>query len=116
MIDVDGIRILFKKCGIYGKESDKNFIIKCPYCGDKKSDTGHQHYHCYVSKDDKIPVAHCFFCDGSWSLKKVLFDLTGNEHDDLIIPVETKNYVKKIVEHKSFKLPELRISGNSKSL
>ena len=111
MIDIDGIRQILKDCDIYDKENSKNFICKCPYCGDKRGKFGsHKHSHCYVSKDDNIPVCHCWYCNGSWSLKKFLKDLTGKEQDTLIVPVNNKNYVKKNKSNlKKFVIPELNV-------
>ena len=93
MIDVDGIRDILKKCDIYIKENNKNFICKCPYCGDHKNKA--KQGHCYVSKDDNIPVCHCWLCNQSTTISKLLFDLTGDKHSDLIVVENKKNYVKK---------------------
>ncbi len=111
MIDVDGIREVFKRCGVYDKENTKNFIIRCPYCGDKSGKfASHKHSHCYVSKVDTIPVFNCFFCQKSGTVKKLLFDLTGDRCDNLIVPVETKRdyETRRIDTKREFKLPDLQ--------
>jgi hypothetical protein len=106
MIDVDGIRDVLKKCNVYVKENTKNFVCSCPYCGDHKDK--HKKGHLYVSKNDNIPVCHCWLCNGSWQIQKLLLDLTGDKHSDLIVPVNNQNYVKKTKVHKiEFKIPEL---------
>jgi len=105
MIDIDGIRDILKKCDIYVKENSKNFICKCPYCGDHKDK--HKQGHCYVSKDDNIPVCHCWLCNNSTTITKLLFDLTGDNHSNLIIVENNKNYVRKNTTFKEFKVPEL---------
>lgn len=110
MIDVDGIRDILKRCDIYVKENAKNFVCICPYCGDHKDKS--KKGHCYVSKDDSVPVAHCWLCGGAWNIKRLLFDLTGENNDNLIvIDNNKKNYVKKnSTALKKFKIPELSIN------
>lgn len=105
MIDVDGIRQILKQSNIYGSESSKNFICKCIYCGDKGKN---HHFHGYLSKVDNVPCYHCFYCNKSTSVSKFLFDLTGDEHKDLVVPVNNKNYVKKsTVKKVEYKVPEI---------
>lgn len=106
MIDIDGIRDVLKKCDIYIKENTKNFVCICPYCGDHKDK--HKKGHLYVSKDDNIPVCHCWLCNGSWAMTRLLKDLTGNIHSDLIVPVHNKNYVRKQIQKNiELKVPDL---------
>lgn len=106
MIDIDGIREVLKKCDIYVKENSKNFVCCCPYCGDHKDK--HKKGHLYVSKDDNIPVCHCWLCNDSWTISRLLTDLTGDKHTDLIVPVNNKNYVRKSKSKiNEFKIPVL---------
>lgn len=107
MINLDEIRKILKSSKIYIKETSKNFIVRCPYCGDhkRKLDDGHM----YVSKDESVPVCHCFYCNGGWPVSKLLFDLTG-KNDDKIIKLDGK--VQRRVIHdnskiKTYKLPVL---------
>lgn len=115
MIDVNGIREILKQSNIYGSETSKNFICKCIYCGDKGKN---HHYHGYLSKEDNVPFYHCFFCNHSTSISKFLFDLTGSDRKDLIVPVNNKNYVKKNVSKRvEYKIPEIdRLDFPNKSL
>lgn len=111
MIDVDGIREVLKKAGIYRKENDKNFMCRCLYCGDHRNES---YFHLYISKSDMIPTAHCWYCQGAWPLKKILFDITGDKCDNLLT-VESKNEspnesVVKTIPKERFKkliIPEL---------
>ena len=113
MINIDGIRQLLKDCKVYIKETDKNFLIKCPYCGDHrlKSKWGHN----YVSKNEAIPTYHCWLCNESGPITKLLFDLTGSKSKELIDIQnfdnirKTKQVVKKVSKVKHFELPELDI-------
>lgn len=107
MIDVDGLREILKKSDIYVKENDKNFICACPYCGDHKNKA--KRGHLYVSKVDTIPVCHCWLCLTSPRVDKLLYDLTGDKHTDIIVPVSTESerIVKKRVK-KDFIIPELK--------
>ena len=116
MIDVNGIRDVLKESSIYIKENSKNFICSCPYCGDHRVKSKKGHF--YVSKDDNIPVCHCWLCLASPTIKKLLVDLTGSERKDLIVPVNNKNYVKKSKSKKiEYKIPDLEdLSFSNKSL
>lgn len=110
MLNLDEIRKIFKSCKVLSKETDKNFIIKCPYCGDRKHKGGHDHEHCYVSKYDDTPVYHCFYCGNSGPITKLLFDLTG-KNDETVAKIE-KKLVRKSVKidnskQKIYKLPLL---------
>lgn len=109
MIDVDGIREVLKKAGIYRKENDKNFMCRCPYCGDHKDP---DKFHLYISKSDMIPTAHCWYCQGAWPIKKILFDITGNKCDDLLVTeaVYKSDTIKEIPKNriKKYIIPELK--------
>lgn len=110
MINLDEIRNIFKSCKILSKETTKNFIIKCPYCGDRHHKNGsHNHEHCYVSKFEDTPVYHCFYCGTSGPITKLLFDLTG-KNDETVVKID-KKLVKKSVtisnKEKVFKLPKI---------
>lgn len=111
MIDVDGIREVLKKAGIYRKENDKNFIVVCPYCGDHPNPE--KQGHNYISKSEMIPTAHCWYCQGSWPIKKLLFDITGDKCDNLLSIEsdysENNNVPKNIPKDriKKFDIPEL---------
>ena len=114
MINVDELKRIFKECKVFSKETSKNFIIRCPYCGDRGKKGGHHdHEHCYVSKLDATPTYHCFYCNASGPITKLLFDLTG-KNDSTIVKIE--KYIKKSVKvvntrHKVYKIPELDLNG-----
>lgn len=111
MINFEEIRKIFLNCKVLSKETAKNFIIHCPYCGDRKSTNVHKHSHCYVSKDENTPVYHCFYCNTSGPITRLLFDLTG-KNDEKIIKIDSKNKRKSYSSQKStktrtYKLPVL---------
>lgn len=111
MIDVDGIREVLKKTNIYVKENDKNFIAICPYCGDHQNPA--KKGHLYISKSEMIPTAHCWYCQGAWPVKKLLFDLTGDKCDNLLtidpIPSSSNDNTQKSNKLRTVKyiIPEL---------
>lgn len=108
MIDIDEMRNVLKQCDIYVKENDKNFICKCPYCGDhhNKEKQG----HLYVSKSDIIPTAHCWYCQGAWPTQKLLFDITGSKREDIIqVDEYKKENIKSVKKSRltQYQIPEL---------
>lgn len=111
MIDVDGIRKILKDSDIYVKENEKNFICKCIYCGDHRNPE--KQGHLYVSKSDMVPTAHCWYCQGAWPTQKLLFDLTGDKHEDVLVTDFYKKENIKSVKKKRLKefiIPELNVS------
>lgn len=115
MLDIDKLRAVLKESKLLTKETFKNFIITCPYCGDHNS-RNHKHSHCYVSKLETMPIAHCFYCNGSWPISKLLLDITGSSRPDIvdvkynINDKKTKQVIKKVSKVKQFQLPELDIN------
>ena len=57
-MNIDNLRKLIKDKKLWVKETTKNIICICPYCGDHKDDR--KKGHLYVSKNPEIPVVHCF--------------------------------------------------------
>lgn len=59
-------------------EKSSEIIIKCPYCGDKSDDvhklTGH--YHMYINTE--TGQFHCFLCNRSGMLPKLVHDFRTN--------------------------------------
>lgn len=113
MLNLDAMRDIFKSANLLTDENDKNFIITCPYCGDKSSRSGHKHSHCYVSKNEAIPVAHCWYCNGSWPITKLLFDLTG-KYDESVIKVDHFQKYKPVKaridsKYKIYTLPKMEL-------
>jgi len=109
MINLDEIRNILKSSKIYVKETTKNFICACPFCGDHHNVA--KRGHLYVSKDENIPVCHCWLCNNSVPITRLLFDLTG-KNDEKIIKIDSKNKRKSYSSQKStktrtYKLPVL---------
>lgn len=86
---------------VFGPENvsikTKDIVIPCPYCelNLKKS-----HYHGYIKKDE--PIFHCFFCEESGTVFRIIRDLTGKRHfDDLVDKTKLKEWKK--VDYSSIK-------------
>lgn len=112
MFDVAGIKLLLKEANIYVDENDKNFICICPYCGDHPNPQKKGHF--YVSKNESIPVGHCWFCNSSFPITKIILDISGKSRDDLI-KLETEYSKSKSVRavtlknrFRKYQLPELK--------
>ncbi len=76
-MNLEKLKLILIENNIFVREKPKNFICKCPYCGDH-SDPSKQG-HLYVSKNSDIPVAHCWLCK-SVPIPKLIKDLTGNKN------------------------------------
>ena len=61
---------------IYVKENNKNFLCKCVYCSDHPDPK--KQGHLYVSKNEKIPTAHCWFCGHSVPIPLLIKTLSGD--------------------------------------
>lgn len=75
-MDLDKLRQIVKDQKLYKKENTKNIVCICPLCGDHPND--YKKGHLYISKDSSIPVAHCFFCNGSKSIRSLIYLLTSD--------------------------------------
>jgi len=75
-MDIKLLRQILIDQNIYIKENSKNYLCRCIYCGDHK--LRHKAQHLYVSNDPEIPVYHCFMCNTSGPVSKLVFDITGN--------------------------------------
>jgi len=76
-MDLDKLKEILVQSKIYLKDKPKNFLCKCPYCGDHKDPK--KQGHLYVSKNSAIPVAHCWFCGYAVQIPKLISDLTGDK-------------------------------------
>ena len=113
MLDVAKMKQVFIDANLFFKETSKNFIIKCPYCGDKKSRNGHHHAHCYVSTNENNPVAHCFYCNGSWPITKLLFDITGKTSSEIIQVSQNYGYrTTRVIREDSIKTKKYNLPEN----
>jgi len=111
MLDVDELKKVLISSGIFVKDTSKNFICKCPYCGDRHKGGGHEHGHLYVSKNEKVPLIHCFYCNHSSTINKLLLDLTGDIHKDIVdVEYRNKEYVQKKTADLNYKVPDLNMS------
>ena len=111
MLNIDKVRKILKESNIYREENDKNFLCKCIYCKDHRDPK--KAHHLSVSKNENVPVAHCWLCGVGVPITKLLFDLTG-KNDSTIVKIE--KYIKKSVKvvntrHKVYKIPELDLNS-----
>lgn len=114
MFDVEGIKILLKEAKLYVDENDKNFICICPYCGDHPDPQKKGHF--YVSKNEAIPVGHCWFCNSSFPITKIILDVTGKNREDLVkLETDYKATAVRAVNSKNrfrkYQIPELDTMG-----
>lgn len=109
MLEIDGIRQLLKDAKVYKEENEKNFMCKCIYCGDHRDE--HKAHHLMVSKNEAIPTYHCWLCNASGPITRLLFDLTGSNREDLIKldPYQKYKPVKARIDskYKTYNLPKL---------
>jgi len=93
-MNIDNLRKLIKDKKLWVKETTKNIICICPYCGDHKDDR--KKGHLYVSKNPEIPVVHCFIGGCAKGLVQFIEDISGSRvAADLIISKEEVNKAKK---------------------
>jgi len=76
-MDIDKLKHILIENKIYVSKNSKNIICKCPYCGDHPDPN--KKGHLYVSINSSLPVAHCWFCNGAWSIPLLIKDLTGDK-------------------------------------
>jgi len=119
-MNIDQLKVLLRDHNTIVKETTKNFIVHCCYCGDHPNPR--KKGHLYVSKDPNVPVVHCFFCNHSTPLEVFLFDITGDKKSiNLVVSKEeleryqrtgtksvkkskSTNYVLPEIDHDSFNL------------
>lgn len=108
---------------IYIRDKQKNHICKCFVCGDHKDPK--KVGHLWISKNPEIPVGHCFMCNYSAPIPKLIYDLTSDRQLSKTVIDETelqKAFSKKKItgenqfESKSFKIPEIDESYPLKKL
>ena len=96
-MDIEKLRGVIKQHKLFVKETSKNIIAKCPYCGDHRNPR--KAGHLYVSIDPGVPVVHCFYCNHATSLPKFISDLTGDTTlSQIIISKEEMDKAKKNVD------------------
>lgn len=109
MLDIDGIRQVLKNANIYKEENDKNFMCECIYCGDHRDKR--KAHHLMVSKNEAIPTYHCWLCNASGPITRLIFDLTGSKREDIIKldPYQKYKPIKAKVEthYKTYKIPQI---------
>jgi hypothetical protein len=75
-MDLEKLKEILIKNKIFVREKSKNFICICPYCGDHKDEK--KKGHLYISKKADVPVYHCFYCNTSGPIPKLITDVTGD--------------------------------------
>jgi hypothetical protein len=78
------------------KDQAGEIVIHCPFCDDASRKNALSHGHCYLSKTH--PVFHCFRCDSSGTLLRLLIE-TGFDDSEILSYLNqslsykfTKNY------------------------
>jgi len=102
-MDTNVLKNVLKEYKLFVKESSKNFIIKCPFCGDHKD--VRKQGHMYVSTDPNVPKAHCFYCGKSVLITTLIDSITGNKETSkkVITPEELNKTLKKTQTVQKFK-------------
>ena len=121
-MDLDKLKLILSENKIFVEDKTKNFICKCPYCGDHPDPR--KQGHLYVSKNSEIPVAHCWFCTGAWPITKLIKDLTGdrNLYKEVITEEELNTSYQKGKQYSAkqrtvkYKVPELSGDFSAKKM
>jgi len=121
-MDLDKLKLILTENKIFVEDKTKNFICKCPYCGDHPNPR--KQGHLYVSKNSEIPVAHCWFCTGAWPIPKLIKDLTGdkNLYKEVITEEELNTSYQKGKQYSAkqrtvkYKVPELSEDFSAKKM
>ena len=76
-MNLENLKEILIQSKVLVKDKPKNFQCSCCYCGDHKDPK--KRGHLYVSKNEKIPVCHCWYCGHSVPISKLISDLTGDK-------------------------------------
>jgi len=110
-VDILKLKEILVEAGIYKKDSAKNYICICPYCGDHKDDR--KKGHLYVSTNPEVPIAHCFYSGCAAPITKLIKDLTGsNKLAGEVISLEEQ----KKAQYKRSKIKKFRHRTNDYKL
>lgn len=112
-MDLEKLKQILIDAKIFVKDKNKNFLCICCYCGDHPDPK--KRGHLSVSKDQKIPTAHCWFCGKAWSIPQLIKDITGdgNKSKEVISDEEFKQSQAQQKQYspkkktEEYKLPEL---------
>jgi len=76
------------------KESSKNLVAICPFCGDHPNPS--KRGHLYISKDKNYPIYHCFINNCVGNIHKLVKSITGSTKiaNDVITKKEISNTIK----------------------
>jgi transcription elongation factor Elf1 len=106
-MNIDLLRETLKKHNLFVKETRKNILSICVFCGDHKN--SRKRGHLYISIDSKSPVCHCFLCGKSTTIRTLLKSVTeDNKIIDEVISNEEqaqnfKNQKSTITKKEIFK-------------
>ena len=119
-MNLENLKQILIDSKIFIKEKSKNYSCICPFCGDHPDPKKKGHFN--VSKQQNLPVAHCWYCGHSTSIVKLIKDLTGNpnKYKEVISEEELAESQKKqkpVSSHKKrfeeFKVPVLNCESFS---
>jgi len=118
-MNLENLKKILLESKVLIKDKPRNFLCKCIFCGDHKDKN--KWGHLYVSKDEKIPCAHCWMCGHSISIPKLISELTGDrdKYREIITDEElNQNYNESVTKKisgkqrfKQYKLPSLNTNS-----
>jgi hypothetical protein len=99
------------------KQTSGEIVIHCPYCGDADRSNAGSHGHLYLAKDS--PVFHCFRCDESGTLVRLLSETGFTDAETLShLKRTTKFYYSKdyydIDNNKKTKIKDFKLKYNQR--
>jgi len=112
-MDIEKLKQILIDNKIFISEKSKNFVCKCCYCNDHPNPS--KWGHLYVSKDESIPVCHCWMCGTAVPIPKLISDLTGNKnlYKNIISDEQLQNSYQKTKQYSAkqrtriYKIPEI---------
>ena len=112
-MDIAKLGQILKEQNLLVKETDKNFICICPYCGDHPDPS--KRGHLYVSKRVEAPFYHCFINECAGLIPKLITDITGNvalskevlDKSEINLSGDYKKRIKRGQRTKKYELPEI---------
>ena len=117
-MNIEKLKEILVDAKIFIKDKPKNFLCKCPFCGDHKDPR--KQGHLYVSKNSEIPVCHCWLCGKSIPIPLLISNITGDKEisKEVITDQEISDCQKKQKKYSTpkdrsqvYKIPELNFDS-----
>lgn len=112
--------------GVYVKKVDsKEYVTRCPFCGDSVKSKNTGHLYIKISLDDDSPIQyHCFKCDAGGIFKSSDLSLFGIINPDLEGSIDKMNKESRIsssrkintpiIKYFDFKIPPIKRGNKSR--